>query len=73
MKYRNAANVLPADLLEEVRAYHEGLLYVPSNRNEQRDKEILVLRRRGMTLTQIAKRVHLSKRRVLQILRRTGG
>jgi len=72
MKYRNAANVLPADLLEKVRGYHEGLLYVPSNRNEQRDREISAMRQKGMTLTQIARRMHLSRRRIIQILNHTG-
>jgi len=72
MKYRNAATVMPPELLRRIQKYHEGLLYVPSTRNLQRDKEILALRRRGLAATQIAKQVHLSRRRVLQILRHTG-
>ncbi len=72
MKYRNAATVFPPELLRRIQEYHEGLLYVPSTRNSQRDREILALHRRGLTVTQIAKHVHLSRRRVLQILRHTG-
>jgi len=73
MRYRNAAVVLPPDLLEEVRKHHSGLLYVPPQGNEERDREILRLHENGMTSPQIAEQVHLSTRRVEQIIRSARG
>ena len=72
MKYRNAVTVIPPKLLRRIQEYHEGLLYIPSTGNSQRDREILALHQRGLTVSQIAKQVYLSRRRVLQILRHTG-
>ncbi len=69
MAYRNATFVLPPKLLKRVQKYYSGLLWVPPVSTKRRDKEILMLSRKGLRTSQIAEVVHLSIRRVQQVLR----
>jgi DNA-binding NarL/FixJ family response regulator len=70
MKHVNARNVLPAKLLRQVQKYCSGYIYVPSTRQfyARRRREILRLSRQGLTAPAIAEQVHLSERRVRQIV-----
>ncbi|TET39246.1 MAG: hypothetical protein E3J72_00965 [Planctomycetota bacterium] len=68
MAYKNAAIVLPPELLMRVREYHVGLLYIPPAEGKERDKEIMKLSQQGLKPSQIAEIVYLSARRVQQIL-----
>ncbi len=70
MKHVNARNVLPEKLLREVQKYCTGYIYVPSTRHfyARRRREILRLSLQGLTARAIAEQVHLSERRVRQIV-----
>jgi len=73
-KYRNAKDELPREVLEKL--YELGLdgvyLYVPSRKAHKRDQRygyIAYLRYdEGLSIAQIADRLHMSQRRVKQIL-----
>lgn len=70
--YRNAAKILPANVLALLQEYVAGaLVYVPAtrfSRSQRRRSLVLVLREQGLTMRVIAKRVGISERRVRQIL-----
>lgn len=71
MRYRNAAVVLPPDLLKRLQGYHEGLLWVPKVGKDfyrHRNKKIFRLRRKGMSIAAIAREIGLSRRQVIRIL-----
>jgi len=83
MKYLNAADVLPEELLKELSAYVSGqLLYVPSVENkkswgsksgsrqyyEQRNKEIMDLHRKGISIDELCERFNLSYDTIRKIL-----
>jgi DNA-binding NarL/FixJ family response regulator len=69
MAYKNAAIILPPELLRQVREYHVGLLYIPPAEGQERDKEILRLSQQGLKSSQIAEIFYISIRRVQYILR----
>jgi DNA-binding NarL/FixJ family response regulator len=71
VKYVHAGNVLPADLVEKVRRHHVGLIYFPADHEfyERRRHEIVSRRAEGLATREIAERVHVSQRRVQQILK----
>jgi hypothetical protein len=72
-RYRNAAAVLPKDLLAQVQEYLGGTtVYVPKpvKRKEVHRLLVLDLRMQGYTLVQIAYRTGLSRRGVMKILQR---
>lgn len=70
MKHVNAMNILPEKLLQEVQKHCSGYIYVPSTRQfyARRRREILRLSRQGLTPLAIAEQVHVSERRVRQIV-----
>jgi DNA-binding NarL/FixJ family response regulator len=70
MKHVNARDVLPGKLLREVQKHCAGYIYVPSTREfyARRRREALDLRRCGSSVRAIAERMHVSERRIRQIL-----
>lgn len=84
MKYINAADVLPMELLKELSAYVNGqLLYVPSMESKkswgsqsgskqyykQRNMEIINLYHKGMRIDDICERFHLSYDTIRKIIK----
>ena len=71
MKYVHAEDVLPPDLVAEVRRHHTGLIYVSADHEfyERRYAQITALRAAGLSTQEIAEQVHLCRRRVQQVLR----
>lgn len=72
--YKNAADVLPPQLLKEVQQCHVGLLWVPASSDfyEKRDAGIEALYRRGVGTAEIAGLSQVTERRVRQILQKRG-
>lgn len=83
MKYINAADVLPKDLLNEILNYVDGeLLYIPKSRKkkkwgtnsgsreyyDKRNKEIVNQYKNGMSINDIAKKHCLSYDSVRKIV-----
>jgi len=71
MPYRNASEVLPPDLLDHIRKYCTGMLWVPKVGEDfyrHRNKKILQLRREGAPVARIAREIGLSRRQVMRIL-----
>ena len=83
MKYINAADVLPKDLLNEILNYVDGeLLYIPRSRKkkkwgtnsgsreyyDKRNKEIINQYKNGMSINDIAKKHCLSYDSVRKIV-----
>ncbi|MHC5058519.1 MAG: hypothetical protein ACYTKD_28000 [Planctomycetota bacterium] len=70
MKYVNAEDVLPPDLLREVQQHYTGYVYVSCSREfyAERRRKVMELRRRGLSTAEIAESVHLCRRRVRQIV-----
>ena len=68
-KYANAKDVLPAELLQEIRKFCTGNLYIPPG-NHCREKRTLVMRLHGQQsdAKSIASVTGLSPRRVFQII-----
>lgn len=85
MRYRNAGEILPAELLSELQKYAEGeLVYVPGRRKRKAgwgtrngSRELYALRNRqiarsygkGESVEEIARRHFLSKDSVRKIIR----
>lgn len=84
MKYLNAADVLPTELLKELSAYVNGqLLYVPSTESkkswgsksgskqyyEQRNSDIIELHRKGINIDELCKRFSLSYDTIRKIIK----
>ena len=83
MKYINAAEVLPKDLLDEILNYVDGeLLYIPASRKrgwgtnsgsreyyEKRNKDIINLYKNGMIISEIAKMHCLSYDSIRKIVK----
>ena len=71
--YRNATDILPAELLAEVQKHHVGMLWIPKSTVHQRRRAELVgrLLRRGVPVPEIAELADLSERRVQQIRQET--
>jgi Mor family transcriptional regulator len=73
MRYRNAAVLLPRELLARVRKFHTGLLWISKGEedsHDKRDKKIFQMRRAGLLTSQIAQETGLSTRQVRRILNR---
>lgn len=83
MKYINAADVLPKDLLNEILNYVDGeLLYIPTSRKnkkwgtnsgsrdyyDKRNKEIITQYKNGMSINDLAKKHCLSYDSVRKIV-----
>jgi len=70
MRHVNAREVLPPELLREIQKHCSGYIYVPSTRRfyEERKRRVRELAARGLAVAAIAEAVHLSERRVRQIL-----
>ena len=84
MKYINAADVLPMELLKELSNYVNGqLLYVPSMEikkswgsksgsklyYEQRNRDIVNLHRKGVNIDELCGRFHLSYDTIRKIIK----
>jgi len=68
--YQNARDVLPADLLRELRRYHTGALYVPAGDSKfERQALVVSMNERGATRKEISQLAGISVRRVSQIIR----
>jgi hypothetical protein len=69
--YANAKDVLPKELLQEVRKYHTGFLWVPEGGSspKERTRLVLALREKKSTAKEISLITGLSVRRVNQIIR----
>ena len=74
MRYVRADEVLPPRLLAKVREHCTGMIYVPSDGAfyRERNAEVVRLHKRGVPTDEIARRVHLCRRRVQQVLREAG-
>ncbi|MDK2563679.1 helix-turn-helix domain-containing protein [Romboutsia sedimentorum] len=85
MKYINAADVLPKELLDEILNYVDGeLLYIPISGNKQkwgensgsreyykkRNTEIINLYKNGVSIIDIAQNYYLSYDSVRKIVRK---
>ena len=70
MRHVNAREVLPPELLREVQRHCSGYIYVPSTGEfyAERKRRVRELAARGFTVVRIAEAVHISERRVRQIL-----
>jgi len=76
--YVNARNVLPEELLRELRRYHSGALYVPAEDSKfERLALVISMYERGAARKEISHLVGISVRRVSQIINesknKTGG
>ena len=84
MKYLNAADVLPKELLKELSVYVNGqLLYVPSVENkkswgsksgskqyyEQRNSSIVDLHIKGVSIDELCEQFHLSYDTIRKIIK----
>jgi hypothetical protein len=68
--YANAKEVLPDELLREVRKHHTGFLWVPKdNRGAESKKLVMALHRQGADRKKISQVSGFSVRRVGQIIR----
>ena len=84
MSYRNAKEILPADLLEEIQQYVKGeIIYIPKQDEEKikwgtkngsrkkydmRNSDIKALKRGGMTVDEIARVYYLSADSIRKII-----
>jgi len=68
--YANARDVLPPEVLDAVRQYFTGLLWVPSDVGfyEERRKLVLALKGQGVPTREIARLSGVTPRRVRQIV-----
>ena len=68
--YQNARDVLPAELLRELRRYHTGALYVPAGDSAfEREALVVSMHERGATRKEISQLAGISVRRVSQIIK----
>ena len=69
--YKNAAVVLPKELLRQLQQYHTGLLWIPKTEGFHRDRAELIrqLVGKGVKQTEIARLCGITDRRVRQIIR----
>lgn len=73
MKYENAANILPPELLEEVRKYFPGgLLWIPKNGdpNLERDELIVMLVGEKVPVKEVAALAKMTPRQVYRIVKK---
>ena len=85
MRYLNAEEILPAELLEQVQRYADGIyLYIPRRADhrqrwgsstryreelQQRNESIRLLHREGLDAQELAERFHLSVKTIQRVLR----
>ena len=71
MYYVHAEKVLPPALVRQIRKYCTGFVYVPVDRKffKNRYRQVLSLHKKRLPTDEIARRVHLRRRRVQQIIR----
>jgi len=68
--YVNARDVLPDELLRELRRYHTGLLYVSAGDSKfERGALVASMHERGATRKEISHLAGISVRRVSQIIK----
>jgi len=73
MKYENAANILPPELLEEVRKYFPGgMLWVPKkdDPNLERDELIVMLVGEKVPVKEVAALAKMTPRHVYRIVKK---
>jgi hypothetical protein len=72
--YKNAAAILPPELLAELQKYHRGLLWIPKTSHYHKRRADLVVRLHGLGVSPkaIAERCEITTRRVRQILQERG-
>lgn len=83
MKYKNAAEILPEDLLREIQTYISGdILYIPKNGSKkqwgvlsgsrlfylERNREIKELFRRGTRISELSERYKLADSTIKKII-----
>jgi len=70
--YANAAVVLPKYVLALIQKHFQsGLLWIPpAEPAEKREDQVIKLHDDGLTSLEISRKIHLSQRRVTQILQR---
>jgi RecA/RadA recombinase len=67
--YANAKDVLPPELLEQVREYYTGNLYVPGKNDAKQKRELIItLAKSGADTAEIASIAGVSTRRVNQVI-----
>jgi hypothetical protein len=68
--YANAKDVLPDDLLREVKKHHTGFLWIPKDESrEKKRKLVIALHGEGMTANEISRVAGLSARRISQMIK----
>ena len=69
--YTNAADVLPEDLLKEVRKYCTGMLYISGEDTRGKKRQLIInLARQNVATAEIAMIAGVSRRRINQIITR---
>ena len=70
--YKNAATILPPELLAAVQKYHVGRLWIPKTDDYHKERIRLIkeLLRRGVPTAEAARLSRLTQRRVQQIQRK---
>ena len=70
--YANAADVLPPELLAQVRKHWRGYLWIPGENASSQKPETVALIQSGMDAGQISAALGISRSRVYQIARSLG-
>ena len=70
--YANAADVLPQELLAQVRKHWHGCLWIPGGRSFGQKSDAVALIRSGMDARQSSVSLGISRSRVYQIARSLG-
>ena len=69
--YANAKDVLPSELLEQVREHFTGTLYIPEKNDANRNRDLIItLAKSGAGAAEIARIAGVSARRVNQVIAR---
>jgi len=69
--YANAKDVLPLELIEQIRKHYTGMLYISGEDTRGRKRQLIInLAKQGASTAEIAAIVGVSSRRVNQILTR---
>ncbi|OGV53690.1 MAG: hypothetical protein A2X49_12660 [Lentisphaerae bacterium GWF2_52_8] len=68
--YANAKDVLPEELLVEIKKHFRGMLYIPTDddQSERRKKLVMALNEHGLKAKEVAAIAGISDRRVNQII-----
>ncbi|MEW6202563.1 MAG: hypothetical protein AB1546_11335 [bacterium] len=73
MKYKNAADILPEQLLEEIRRYFPGgLLWIPKTNDSRpvRDELIIELIEKRLPVKEVAALAEIKPRQVYRIIQK---